>query len=82
MIVTNGKYAGMSKVSNESGLSLLFAVDQRSSLKKMLVADGRANALDQNLDEIKTIVTKMLIPHTSAILFVPPWATRVESPAQ
>jgi tagatose 1,6-diphosphate aldolase len=68
---TIGKYAGITKVSNEKAVIAAVAVDQRGSLKKMLVADGRVNVVDQDLDEIKTIVTDVLTPHASAILLDP-----------
>jgi len=71
MKTTSGKYAGISKVSNERAVIAAVAVDQRGSLKKMLVADGHANVVDQDLDEIKTIVTDVLTPHASAILLDP-----------
>ena len=46
MVVTNGKYAGISKVSNEKVVIAAVAVDQRGSLKKMLVANGSADVAD------------------------------------
>jgi hypothetical protein len=33
----------------------------------MLVADGHANVVDQDLDEIKTIVTDVLTPHENTV---------------
>jgi tagatose 1,6-diphosphate aldolase len=62
MKMTSGKYAGISRVSNEKAIIAAVAVDQRGSLKKMLAADGRAKVVDQDLDEIKTIVTDLLRP--------------------
>jgi tagatose 1,6-diphosphate aldolase len=71
MKVTSGKYAGLAKVSNENAVIAAVAVDQRGSLKKMLIANGHATVTDQDLDEIKMIVTDVLTPHASAILLDP-----------
>jgi len=71
MKTTSVKYAGISRVSNERAVIAAVAVDQRGSLRKMLAADGRAKVVDQDLDEIKTIVTDVLTPHASAILLDP-----------
>lgn len=71
MKITSGKYAGISKVSNEKSVIAAVAVDQRGSLRKMLAANGHTHVVDQDLDEIKTIVTDVLTPHASAILLDP-----------
>ncbi len=69
MKLTPGKLAGMKAVSNQRGVIAAAAMDQRGSLKKAI----GPTAGDHELDEFKTLVTKVLTQHASAILLDPEW---------
>jgi tagatose 1,6-diphosphate aldolase len=74
MKITPGKQKGMKAVSNERGVIAAAAMDQRGSLKSAI---AKEKGLDKNavssdmLAEFKTIVTRVLTPHASAILLDP-----------
>ncbi len=67
MKLTPGKLAGLKAVSDARGVIAAAAMDQRGSLKKAL----GENATDAQLEEFKTIVTRTLTQHASAILLDP-----------
>jgi len=74
MKITPGKQKGMKAVSNERGVIAAAAMDQRGSLKSAI---AKEKGVDKNavspdmLAEFKTIVTRVLTPHASAILLDP-----------
>src|ERR1700691_1374799 len=73
--MTPGKLAGLKAVSDKRGVIAAAAMDQRGSLKKSLAKEkGVADVPDSALEEFKTLVTKVLTQHASAILLAPVFA--------
>ena len=74
MKLSDGKARRMKALSNERGVIAAAAMDQRGSLKKSLATargvDSKAITKDM-MGEFKTIVTRVLTPHASAILLDP-----------
>jgi tagatose 1,6-diphosphate aldolase len=74
MKVSEGKLRRLKALSNERGVIAAAAMDQRGSLQKSL-AEGRGvtpkDITTQMMSEFKTIVTRVLTPHASAILLDP-----------
>lgn len=72
--ISEGKLKSLENVSNEKGVITAAAMDQRGSLQKSL-AKARGVSDDQitpaMMSEFKTIVTRVLTPHASAILLDP-----------
>src|SRR5712675_3265984 len=73
MKLTPGKLAGLKKVSNERGVIAAAAMDQRGSLQKSLAKEKGGEVTDAMMEEFKSLVTKVLTPHASAILLDPEW---------
>jgi len=74
MKLSDGKMRRMKALSNERGVIAAAAMDQRGSLKKSLATARGVDAktiTDQMMSEFKTIVTRVLTPHASAILLDP-----------
>jgi tagatose 1,6-diphosphate aldolase len=74
MKITPGKQKGMKAVSNERGVIAAAAMDQRGSLKSAIAKEKGIDKKDVSskmLEEFKTIVTRVLTPHASAILLDP-----------
>jgi tagatose 1,6-diphosphate aldolase len=74
MKVTPGKQRGMKAVSDARGVIAAAAMDQRGSLKSAIAKDKGVDKKEipaQMLEEFKTIVTRVLTPHASAILLDP-----------
>ena len=68
-----GKFAGISACADEQGVIAAAAMDQRGSLKKA-IAKARGEGGTANSDDLaafKTVVTKVLTKHASAILMDP-----------
>lgn len=71
MPLSEGKIKQMDALSNKNGVIAAAAMDQRGSLRKMI---AKAKNVEQDqvtsemLEEFKTIVSKVLTPHASAIL--------------
>ena len=71
MKITPGKKKGMTAVSDQRGVIAAAAMDQRGSLKSAIAKEKGVDKKDvpaEMLEEFKTIVTKVLTPHASAIL--------------
>ncbi len=71
MQLSDGKIKHLNALSNKDGVIAAAAMDQRGSLRKMIAqAKGvsQDQISDEMLSEFKTIVTKVLTPHASAIL--------------
>src|SRR3984893_13390092 len=65
--LTPGKLAGLKAVSDHRGVIAAAAMDQRGSLQKSL-AKERGSATDaHDLEVFKTLVTKVLTLHASAL---------------
>lgn len=71
MQLSEGKIKHLNALSNKDGVIAAAAMDQRGSLRKMIAkAKGvpEKQVSDEMLSEFKTIVTRVLTPHASAIL--------------
>ena len=76
MSISAGKQKHLDALSNKVGVIAAAAMDQRGSLQKSLAAAkgvSKDQITDQMMEEFKTIVTKVLTPHASAILLDPEW---------
>src|SRR6201986_2168535 len=74
MKLSEGKLRRMKALSNERGVIAAAAMDQRGSLQKSLASARGVDSKQitpQMMSEFKTIVTKVLTPHASAILLDP-----------
>jgi tagatose 1,6-diphosphate aldolase len=74
MKVSEGKLRRMKALSNDRGVIAAAAMDQRGSLHKSLAAARGVDSKQiapQMMSEFKTIVTRVLTPHASAILLDP-----------
>ncbi|MFY9801864.1 MAG: tagatose 1,6-diphosphate aldolase [Candidatus Acidiferrales bacterium] len=74
MKITPGKQKGLTAVSDSRGVIAAAAMDQRGSLKSAIAKEKGIDKKDvsaQMLEEFKTIVTRVLTPHASAILLDP-----------
>src|ERR1700729_455927 len=74
MKITPGKKKGMTAVSDARGVIAAAAMDQRGSLKSAIAKEKGVDKKDvpaEMLEEFKTIVSKVLTPHASAILLDP-----------
>ncbi len=65
--ITKGKAQRIAACADESGIISAAAMDQRGSLKKEIAKQGGPQT-DAALTEFKTLVTKVLTKHASAIL--------------
>jgi tagatose 1,6-diphosphate aldolase len=65
--ITKGKAKRINACADESGIISAAAMDQRGSLKKEIAKQGGPQT-DAALTEFKTLVTKVLTKHASAIL--------------
>ena len=86
MSISAGKEKHMDALSNEAGVIAAAAMDQRGSLQKSLASAKGVSTkeiTDQMMEEFKTVVTRVLTPHASAILLDPEWgipASRERAP--
>ncbi|MEI6179910.1 MAG: tagatose 1,6-diphosphate aldolase [Chloroflexales bacterium] len=71
MQITRGKFAGIQACANDQGVIAAAAMDQRGSLKKAIAKARGADAQDADLTAFKTVVTKVLTQHSTAILMDP-----------
>ncbi|MGI8587887.1 MAG: tagatose 1,6-diphosphate aldolase [Chloroflexia bacterium] len=71
VLMTKGKFAGITALSNERGVIAAAAMDQRGSLKKAIGKARGSEATDADLAEFKAIVTEVLTPYATAILLDP-----------
>jgi tagatose 1,6-diphosphate aldolase len=74
MSVSEGKLKRLKALSTPAGIIAAAAMDQRGSLQKSLASAkgvGQTEISDDMMAEFKTIVTKVLTPHASAILLDP-----------
>ncbi|MFO1520218.1 MAG: tagatose 1,6-diphosphate aldolase [bacterium] len=73
---TPNKIKHLEKLSNAKGVIAAAAMDQRGSLKKSIAKEkgvDPSQITDAMMEEFKTAVTKVLTPHSSAILLDPEW---------
>jgi tagatose 1,6-diphosphate aldolase len=74
MKLPEGKLRRMKALSNDRGIIAAAAMDQRGSLQKSLAAARGVDVKEitpEMMGEFKTVVTKVLTPHASAILLDP-----------
>jgi tagatose 1,6-diphosphate aldolase len=74
--LTPGKIKHLERLSNAKGIIAAAAMDQRGSLKKSIAKEKGCDPkeiTDGMMEEFKTAVTKVLSPHSSAILLDPEW---------
>ncbi|MBZ5725292.1 MAG: tagatose 1,6-diphosphate aldolase [Acidobacteriia bacterium] len=74
MTLSEGKLKRMKALSNERGVIAAAAMDQRGSLQKSLAAAravGVKEITPAMMSEFKTVVSRVLTPHASAILLDP-----------
>lgn len=74
MKLSDGKLRHLKALSNERGVIAAAAMDQRGSLQKSLASARGVDAKSitkEMMGEFKSIVTKVLTPHASAILLDP-----------
>jgi len=74
MKLSDGKLRRMKALSNARGVIAAAAMDQRGSLKKSLASARGVDAktiTNEMMGEFKSIVTRVLTPHASAILLDP-----------
>jgi len=74
MKLTGGKLKGLDAVSDRRGVIAAAAMDQRGSLQKSLAKEKgvpEAQISAEMMGEFKTAVTRILTPHSSAILLDP-----------
>lgn len=70
--LSRGKVDGINSCANDQGIIAAAAMDQRGSLQKSIgKARGGDPASDAELTAFKTVVTKVLTKHASAILMDP-----------
>lgn len=69
MNISKGKYEGLKKLADESGIIGALACDQRGSLKKMIASYGSPD--ETSIEEFKVLVSKELTPYASSILLDP-----------
>ena len=71
--LSKGKFKGINACADQNGLIAAAAMDQRGSLKKAIAKARGENgqASDQDMTTFKSIVTKVLTRHASAILMDP-----------
>jgi len=76
MKITEGKLKNLEALANENGVIAAAAMDQRGSLKKAIAKEKGVDpkdVTDQMMQEFKVKVSKVLTPHSSAILLDPQW---------
>jgi tagatose 1,6-diphosphate aldolase len=72
MVLTPGKLAGLTAISNSHGVIAALALDQRGILRKAIARERETEDVpDSAVIEFKEIVTEVLTKHASAILLDP-----------
>ena len=74
MRISKGKCAGLQAVSDSRGVIAALAIDQRSALRTLFakaLGAGTETIPDETLVQFKEAVSRILTPHTSAILLDP-----------
>lgn len=69
--LTNNKLAALKRLSDENGIIGALAIDQRGSLKKMIVAGSENNVGDEGIIRFKELVSEELTPYATSILLDP-----------
>ncbi|WP_259416972.1 tagatose-bisphosphate aldolase [Bacillus toyonensis] len=69
--LTNNKLAALKRLSDENGIIGALAIDQRGSLKKMIIAGSENNVGDEGIIRFKELVSEELTPYATSILLDP-----------
>ncbi|MGG5741703.1 MULTISPECIES: tagatose-bisphosphate aldolase [Bacillus cereus group] len=69
--LTNNKLAALKRLSDENGIIGALAIDQRGSLKRMIVAGSENNVGDEGIIRFKELVSEELTPYATSILLDP-----------
>jgi tagatose 1,6-diphosphate aldolase len=69
--ISKGKFDGIQACADDNGVIAAAAMDQRGSLKKAIAKAHGSDVGDEALTEFKSIVTRVLTRHASAILMDP-----------
>lgn len=69
-ILSESQYEALKNTSNHDGVIGALAIDQRGALKKM-IANYKDEAIDQDIEDFKKIVSEELTPYASSILLDP-----------
>lgn len=74
-LLSAGKWRGLMALADDRGIFKMIAVDQRASIITSLAEPGRQadDVSDDELAKVKTLLTKTLAPHASAVLLDPIW---------
>jgi tagatose 1,6-diphosphate aldolase len=81
--MTRGKFDGINAVADKNGVIAAVAIDQRGSLQKMISLAKGSQSTNDELSEVKVLISEVLTPHASAILLDPEYgleATRHRAP--
>ena len=76
MTSSSGKVKALRAVSDSRGVIAALAIDQRSALRKLFAKAGRVEVGADTLQQFKETVSRILTPHTSAILLDPEYGLR------
>lgn len=68
--ITDSQFEALKNTSNQDGVIGALAIDQRGALKKM-IAQYKAEATDQDIEDFKKIVSEELTPYATSILLDP-----------
>ncbi len=66
-VLSSGKFRGISRISDDFGTFQMIALDQRNSLRKMLISIF-GDYKDEDLVEVKSGILRALSRHASAVL--------------
>ncbi len=68
---TTEKIAALQRLSDKNGIFGALAIDQRGSLKKMLVTEQENSVGDESIIRFKELISEELTPYATAILLDP-----------
>lgn len=74
--ITPGKLRGLKNISTKEGFFVIAALDHRNSLKKLINPIEPENVPERFIQTIKIEFTKMLSPHSSAVLLDPEYGIK------
>ncbi|WP_223591927.1 tagatose-bisphosphate aldolase [Neobacillus bataviensis] len=69
--MTSNKLAALKRLSDVNGVIGALAIDQRGSLKKMIMAAGTESVEDNSIIRFKNLVSEELTPYSTSILLDP-----------
>lgn len=74
--LTAGKFRGLTNLADRKGIFKMIAVDQRPPIFNALAAHGKrtpSEVRDDEVSNVKVLLTRVLAPEASAILIDPVW---------